>query len=51
MIWLNLCQTKAILKTAYRLRLYNNTFLKFDGSVLAYLVPSEEEEEEEEELQ
>jgi hypothetical protein len=39
---------KAIPKRAYRFRLYYNIFLKFDGSVLAYLVPSDEEEEEEE---
>jgi hypothetical protein len=34
---------KAIPKRAYRLRLYYNMLFKFDSSVLAYLVPSEEE--------
>jgi hypothetical protein len=33
-------------KRAYRPRLYYNIFLKFEGSVLAYLVLSEEEVEE-----
>lgn len=34
---------KAIPKRAYKLRLYYNILFKFDSSVLAYLVPSEEE--------
>jgi hypothetical protein len=45
MIYLNGITQFLIPKSAYRPRLYYSIFLKFEGSVLAYLVLSEEEEE------